>query len=71
MKLQDNLFILSKGTGNFVGEFLAYKFNQLACLHAEHYSSAEFRHGPLSMLDEVEKTAGKSIYLIPILTIII
>lgn len=26
-------------------------------LHAEAYSSAEFRHGPLSMIDESEKTA--------------
>jgi len=26
-------------------------------IHAEAYSSAEFRHGPLSMLDEDEKTA--------------
>jgi glucosamine--fructose-6-phosphate aminotransferase (isomerizing) len=40
-----------------VSEFAAYKFNQIACIHAEAYPSAEFRHGPLAMLDEEEKTA--------------
>ena len=51
--------MLAKGTGLFVSEFVAQKFNQLALLHAEAYSSAEFRHGPLSMIDESEKTASK------------
>jgi glucosamine 6-phosphate synthetase-like amidotransferase/phosphosugar isomerase protein len=27
-------------------------------LHAEAYPSGEFRHGPLSMIDETEKTPG-------------
>jgi glucosamine 6-phosphate synthetase-like amidotransferase/phosphosugar isomerase protein len=53
------LFILSKGAGVYVSDFCAQKFSQIALIHAESYSSAEFRHGPLSMLDEDEKTAGK------------
>lgn len=56
-KTQDNIFLLSKGTGRFVADFIAQKFNQIACIHAEAYPSAEFRHGPLAMLDEDEKTA--------------
>jgi len=48
---------LAKGTGTFVSEFAACKFNQIAEIHAEAYPSAEFRHGPLAMLDEVERTA--------------
>ena len=40
-----------------MAEYVAQKFVQVAGIHAEAYSSAEFRHGPLSMLDEVEKTA--------------
>ena len=59
MKKQGNIFLLSKGTGSFVSEFIAYKFNQIACIHAEAYGSAEFRHGPLAMLDEDERTASK------------
>lgn len=56
-KSQDNIFLLAKGTGSFVADFIAQKFNQIACIHAEAYPSAEFRHGPLAMLDEEEKTA--------------
>jgi glucosamine--fructose-6-phosphate aminotransferase (isomerizing) len=51
------LFILSKGAGCYVSDFCAEKFTQISTIHAEAYSSAEFRHGPLSMLDEDEKTA--------------
>ena len=56
-----------------VNEFIAYKFNQIPCIHAESYPSAEFRHGPLAMLDEIEKTACKYLYLIlnPILGIFV
>jgi len=41
-----------------VADFIAQKFNQIACIHAEAYPSAEFRHGPLSMLDEEQRTAA-------------
>jgi glucosamine 6-phosphate synthetase-like amidotransferase/phosphosugar isomerase protein len=51
--------LLAKGTALFVADFIAQKFCQIASIHAEAYPSAEFRHGPLSMLDETEKTAGK------------
>ena len=59
LKAHDNLFVLAKGTGIFVADYVSQKFNQIAGLHAEAYGSAEFRHGPLSMLDEAEKTPGK------------
>lgn len=49
--------MLAKGTGSIVSEYISQKFNQIACIHAESYPSAEFRHGPLAMLDEDEKTA--------------
>ena len=51
--------MLSKGTGSFVCEYASHKFNQICAIHAEAYGSAEFRHGPLAMLDEDEKTASK------------
>lgn len=56
---QDNLFILAKGTGTLVGSYMAEKFTQVTAMHAESYPSGEFRHGPLSMIDEDEKTPGK------------
>ena len=59
LKPHQNLFILAKGSGNFVGSFMAHKFLQIANLNAEAYACAEFRHGPLSMIDEAEKTPGK------------
>lgn len=59
LKGQDNIFLLAKGLGHYVADFIAQKFCQIAAIHAEAYPSAEFRHGPLSMLDEEEKTAGK------------
>jgi glucosamine 6-phosphate synthetase-like amidotransferase/phosphosugar isomerase protein len=55
----ENLFILAKGTGFFVANYMAEKFTQVTTIHAEAYPSGEFRHGPLSMIDEQEKTPGK------------
>lgn len=56
----ENLFILAKGTGFLVANYIAEKFTQVTTIHAEAYPSGEFRHGPLSMIDEDEKTPGKS-----------
>lgn len=59
LKSHHNLFILAKGLGHFIGGYMAQKFLQVTALHAEAYPCAEFRHGPLSMIDEQEKTPGK------------
>ncbi len=59
LKSHTNLFILAKGTGFFAANYMAQKFLQVASINAEAYPCAEFRHGPLSMIDEVEKTPGK------------
>lgn len=59
MKDKENLFILAKGVGLLASNYIATKFMQLTGIHAEAYSSSEFRHGPLSMIDEAEKTPGK------------
>ena len=50
---------MGKGTGFFAANYIASKFMQIASIHAEAYPSGEFRHGPLSMIDDVEKTPGK------------
>ena len=54
------MFCLGKGTGNLANEYMAQKFMQIAGIHAAAYPSGEFRHGPLSMIDDVDKTPGKS-----------
>ena len=54
-----NLFCLGKGTGFMAMNYIAQKFMQIAGIHAAAYPSGEFRHGPLSMIDDVEKTPGK------------
>ena len=53
------MFCLGKGTGFMVQNYIASKFMQIAGIHAAAYPSGEFRHGPLSMIDEAEKTPGK------------
>ncbi len=60
----ENLFILAKGTGFMVANYIAEKFTQVTTMHAEAYPSGEFRHGPLSMIDEEERTPGIGFYLI-------
>lgn len=59
LKDHENLFILAKGTGFMVANYMSEKFTQVTTIHAEAYPSGEFRHGPLSMIDENEKTPGK------------
>jgi len=59
LKSQQNLFILGKGVGFHAGNYVASKFLQVVGIHAEAYPSGEFRHGPLSMIDDREKTPGK------------
>lgn len=61
LQTQNNLFILAKGSGFFVANYMAQKFLQVASINAEAYPCAEFRHGPLSMIDEHERTPGKSL----------
>jgi glucosamine 6-phosphate synthetase-like amidotransferase/phosphosugar isomerase protein len=41
-----------------VANYMAEKFTQVTAMHAEAYPSGEFRHGPLSMIDEEERTPG-------------
>ena len=60
----ENLFILAKGTGFMVANYIAEKFTQVTTMHAEAYPSGEFRHGPLSMIDEVERTPGNPLIIL-------
>ena len=53
---QEQVLEAEHGLGHFVCEYASQKFNQICAIHAEAYGSAEFRHGPLAMLDEDEAT---------------
>lgn len=56
LKGQQDMFILGKGTGFFAANYVSQKFMQIASIHAEAYPSGEFRHGPLSMIDDAVST---------------
>ena len=56
LKNQQDLFLLGKGAGFFAANYASSKFMQVASIHAEAYPSGEFRHGPLSMIDDAVST---------------
>ena len=56
LKGSQDMFLLGKGTGFFAANYIGSKFMQIAGIHAEAYPSGEFRHGPLSMIDEATAT---------------
>jgi glucosamine--fructose-6-phosphate aminotransferase (isomerizing) len=45
-----NLFVLGRGLGLCVAQEAALKFKETCGLHAEAYSSAEVRHGPMALV---------------------
>ena len=52
LKTVQNIFCLGKGSACFAQNYIAHKFMQIPGIHAAGYSSAEFRHGPIAILDE-------------------
>ena len=47
-----NMFVVGRGVGYALALEAALKLKETARLHAEAYSSAEIRHGPLAMLSD-------------------
>jgi glucosamine--fructose-6-phosphate aminotransferase (isomerizing) len=47
-----NLFVLGRGLGLGVAQEAALKFKETCGLHAEAFSSAEVRHGPMALLEK-------------------
>jgi len=45
-----NLFVLGRGMGLGVAQEAALKFKETCGLHAEAYSSAEVKHGPMALV---------------------
>ncbi len=46
-----NLFVLGRGLGLAAAQEAALKFKETCGLHAEAYSSAEVKHGPMALVD--------------------
>jgi len=57
LKAQDleqlvNLVVIGRGLGFAIGNEIALKMKEVCGLHAESFSSAEFLHGPVALLDQ-------------------
>jgi glutamine---fructose-6-phosphate transaminase (isomerizing) len=52
LKPAHNLFVLGRGLGLAVAQEAALKFKETCGLHAEAFSSAEVRHGPMALLQK-------------------
>ena len=48
----NNMFILGKGTDEFIAKEGALKVKEISYIHAEGYSSGSLKHGPFALLDE-------------------
>ncbi len=48
----DNLFVLGRGLGLGLAQEAALKFKETSGLHAEAFSSAEVRHGPMALMEK-------------------
>jgi glutamine---fructose-6-phosphate transaminase (isomerizing) len=47
-----NLFVIGRGLGLGAAQEAALKLKETCALHAEAYSAAEVRHGPMTLVDE-------------------
>jgi glucosamine--fructose-6-phosphate aminotransferase (isomerizing) len=46
------MFLLGKGTDEYVAKEGALKIKEISYIHAEGYSSSSLKHGPFALLDE-------------------
>jgi glucosamine--fructose-6-phosphate aminotransferase (isomerizing) len=49
---ENNMFILGKGTDEYIAKEGALKLKEICYIHAEGYSSSSLKHGPFALLDE-------------------
>jgi glutamine---fructose-6-phosphate transaminase (isomerizing) len=52
LRLANNLFVLGRGLGLAAAQEAALKFKETCGLHAEAFSAAEVRHGPMALVGE-------------------
>lgn len=46
----NNMFVIGRGTGLGIAQEAALKFKECTGIHAEAFSAAEFKHGPMALL---------------------
>lgn len=51
-QLDSPMFVISRGLGLALARETALKLKETCIMHAEAYSAAEFRHGPLALVDK-------------------
>jgi glucosamine--fructose-6-phosphate aminotransferase (isomerizing) len=56
-----NLVVLGRGLGFAVGKEIALKLKEVCAIHAECFSSAEFLHGPVTLVDDQFKILNVSV----------
>ena len=52
LKNISNIFLLGKGSDEFIAKEGSLKIKEIAYIHAEGYSSSSLKHGPFALLDE-------------------
>jgi glucosamine--fructose-6-phosphate aminotransferase (isomerizing) len=48
----NNMFILGKGSDEYIAKEGALKVKEISYIHSEGYSSSSLKHGPIALLDE-------------------
>jgi glucosamine--fructose-6-phosphate aminotransferase (isomerizing) len=49
---KSNMFLLGKGSDEFIAKEGALKIKEISYIHSEGYSSSSLKHGPFALLDE-------------------
>lgn len=52
MSEYNNLFLLGKGTDEFIAKEGSLKIKEISYIHSEGYSASSLKHGPFALLDE-------------------
>lgn len=52
MSKYNNLFLLGKGTDEYVAKEGSLKIKEISYIHSEGYSASSLKHGPFALLDE-------------------
>ena len=52
MNKYNNLFLLGKGTDEYVAKEGSLKIKEISYIHSEGYSASSLKHGPFALLDE-------------------
>ena len=51
-----SIFVLGKSYGESIAKEIALKVKEVSYIHAEGLNALNFKHGPIAMIDPIEKT---------------